>query len=192
MSPKRQYSAPTNAAGSPLPGEPAFLAVGKLRHPHGVHGEILMEVFTDFPDRLQPDTILYLGPEVDRLKLIKCRPHREGLLMTFEGYTTPEEVGQFRNQILYVKADERPPLADGEYYHHQLLNLNVITDAGVPIGIVNEILETGASDVLVIRPAIGPDVLIPMVDIFIQNIDLANRAITVHIIPGMLTEESSS
>ena len=46
--------APVNAAGSPLPGEPAFLAVGKLRHAHGVHGEILMEVYTDFPERLQP------------------------------------------------------------------------------------------------------------------------------------------
>src|SRR5512136_3088156 len=103
MSRKRPGTAPKNAAGSPLPGEPAFLAVGKLRHAHGVHGEILMEVYTDFPDRLQPDTILYLGPEVDQLKLTKCRPHREGLLMTFQGYSTPEEVGQFRNQIVYVK-----------------------------------------------------------------------------------------
>jgi 16S rRNA processing protein RimM len=189
MSPKRQYLAPLNAAGSPLPGEPAFLAVGKLRHAHGVHGEILMEVYTDFPDRLQPGAIFYLGPQVDQLKLIKCRSHREGLLMTFEGYTTPEEVGQFRNQILYVKAEDRPPLEEGEYYQHQLLNLNVITDTGASIGAVTEILETGASDVLVIRSAIGPDVLIPMVDVFIQNIDLARHEITVHVIPGMLAEE---
>jgi 16S rRNA processing protein RimM len=189
MSAKRQVSAPMNAAGSPLLGEPAFLAVGKLRHPHGIHGEMLMEVYTDFPDRLQPDTILYLGPEVGQLKLIKCRPHREGLLLTFQGYTTPEEVGQFRNQILYVKAEDRPPLADGEYYQHQLLNLNVITDAGASVGVVTEILETGASDVLVIRPATGPDVLIPMADTFIQNIDLTKHEIIVHIIPGMLVEE---
>ena len=189
MSPKCQVSAPSNAAGSPLPGEPAFLAVGKLRHAHGVHGEILMEVFTDFPERLQPDTVLYLDSGVAALKLIKCRPHQAGLLMTFQGYTTPEEVGQLRNQILYVKTDDRPPLADGEYYHHQLINLNVITDAEVPIGVVTEILETGASDVLVIRPATGPDVLIPMADAFIQNIDLANRAIIVHLIPGLLGEE---
>jgi 16S rRNA processing protein RimM len=189
MSLKHHVPAPMNAAGSPLPGEPAFLAVGKLRHAHGVHGEILMEVFTDFPDRLQPDTLLYLGPEVGQLKLIKCRPHRDGLLMTFQGYTTPEEIGQLRNQILYVKVDDRPPLADGEYYHHQLLNLNVITDAGIPIGVVTEILETGASDVLVIRPTTGPDVLIPMADAFIQDINLVERAITVHLIPGMLGEE---
>jgi 16S rRNA processing protein RimM len=190
MSPKRQYSAPMNAAGSPLPGEPAFLAVGKLRHAHGVHGEILMEVFTDFPDRLQPGAILYLGSEVDQLRLIKCRPHREGLLMTFQGYSTPEQVGQLRNQFLFVKAADRPPLADGEYYHHQLINLNVVTDAGASIGVVTEILETGASDVLVIRPETGSDILIPMADAFIRNIDLTKREITVHIIPGMLGEEA--
>jgi 16S rRNA processing protein RimM len=91
---------------------------------------------------------------------------------------------------VYVKADDRPPLADGEYYHHQLINLHVITDAGVSIGIVTEILETGANDVLVIHPEIGPEVLIPIVGPFIQSIDLTNRKITVHIIPGMLAEEN--
>jgi 16S rRNA processing protein RimM len=178
-----------NASGSLLPGEPAFLAVGKLRHAHGVHGEILMEVLTDFPERLIPGAILYLGSESEQLRLTRCRPHREGLLMTFEGYTTPEEIGQFRNQILYVKAIDRPPLAEGEYYHHQLIGLHVATDAGVSIGTVTEILETGASDVLVIRPETGPDVLIPIVDAFIQNIDLTHREITAHIIPGILAEE---
>jgi 16S rRNA processing protein RimM len=189
MSRKRQYSPPANAAGSPLPGEPAFLAVGKLRHAHGVRGEMLMEVFTDFPERLKPGAVLYISPEAEPLRLIKCRPHREGLLMTFEGYATPEEVGQFRNQLLYVKADDRPPLAEGDYYQYQLINLTVISDTGVRVGVVHEILETGASDVLVIRPEIGADVLIPMVDTFIQDIDLDKREITVHLIPGMLAEE---
>jgi 16S rRNA processing protein RimM len=190
MSQGSANSAQLNATGSLLPGEPAFLAVGKLRHPHGVHGEILMEVFTDFPERLIPGTILYLNSETDALRMIRCRLHREGLLMTFDGYTTPEEISQFRNQIVYVKADDRPPLADGEYYQYQLINLHVTTDAGVSIGKVTEILETGASDVLVIRPENGPEVLIPIVDTFIQSIDLTNREITVHIIPGMLAEEN--
>jgi 16S rRNA processing protein RimM len=189
MSPGRIYSAQLNAAGSPLPGEPALLAVGKLRHAHGVRGEILMEVFTDFPDRLVPGTILYLSTETNPLKLTKCRPHREGLLMTFEGYSTPEEVGLLRNQILYVKTEDRPPLPDGEYYHHQLLNLHVITDTGISVGTVKEILETGASDVLVIRPENGAEVLIPIVEPFVQGIDLAKREITVHTIPGLLGEE---
>ena len=186
----RASLAQTDAAGSPLPGEPAYLAVGKLRHAHGVHGEILMDVLTDFPERFQPGMVLYMDAEVEQLRLVKCRPHRDALLMTFEGYTTPEAVGQLRNQLVFVKTEDRPVLADGEFYHHQLLNLQVITLDGVSIGTVTEILETGASDVLVVRSATGLETLIPMVDEFIRKIDLDKREITVHLIPGMLAEEA--
>jgi 16S rRNA processing protein RimM len=190
MSRASATKAPVDAAGSPLPGEPAYLAVGKLRHAHGVHGEILMEVYTDFPERLQPDEVLYLGPETGQLKLVNLRTHREGLLLTFDEYTTPEAVGELRNQVLYVRTKDRPSLADGEYYQHQLIDLTVVSDEGLTIGPVVEILETGASDVLVIRPETGPEVLIPVADAFIQRIDLDKREITVHIIPGMLAAES--
>ncbi len=181
---------PVNAAGSPLPGEPAFLAVGKLRHAHGVRGEILMEVLTDFPERLKPGITLYLDEGDRALQLTHCRHHNEGLLLTFQGLSTPEEVGLLRNQLLYVRADDRPPLEEGEFYQHQLINLSVVNDAGEPIGVVNEILETGASDVLVVRPATGPEVMIPMVDEFILEVDLECHQIKVHLIPGMLGEEA--
>ncbi len=171
------------------PAQPGLLAIGKLLHPHGVRGEMLMEVYTDFPERLQPGIDLYLAPGDHTLHLTRRRPHKDGLLLTFAGYTTPEAVGQFRNCLLYVRVDDRPPLAEGEYYHHQLLNLRVTSDSGEPVGVVREILETGASDVLVVQPETGPEVLIPIVDSFIQAIDLAGGEITVHLIPGMLAEE---
>jgi 16S rRNA processing protein RimM len=192
MSRVRAAKIQTNAAGFPSDGEPAFLAVGKMRHAHGVHGEMLMEVFTDFPERLQPGIFLYLGQEVLQLRLIKCRQHRKGLLITFEGYSTPEDVSRFRNQIVYVKTVDLPPLADGEYYHHQLIGLRVVTGAGETIGTVTEILETGASDVLVILSESGPEVLIPVVDSFIKGVDLNRREITVQLIPGMIMEEAKS
>ncbi len=177
-----------SAAGLPASGEPAFLAVGKLRHAHGVHGEMLMEIWTDFPERLQPGIVLYLDAGVAELHLTRCRKHSRGLLLTFEGYSAPEQVSQLRNQVLFVKAADRPPLAEGEYYHHQLVSMNVITDEGRPIGMVNAILETGASDVLVVHPGRGADVLIPVVDTFIRSVDFARHEITVHLIPGILEE----
>lgn len=183
-------TAQPDGARSLLPGEPAFLAVGKLLHAHGVHGEILMELYTDFPERLLPGMTLFLGSPGSTLRLIRRRSHKGGLLMTFEGYTTPEAVGQLRNQLLYVRADDRPPLAEGEYYHHQLLNLHVTHDTGESIGVVTEILETGATDVLVIRRESGSEVMIPIVDRFVQKIDIQNGEITVHLIPGMLDEET--
>lgn len=189
MSPAGRSFSAVKAAGSSDSGEPVFLAVGKLRRPHGVHGEILMEVYTDFPERLQPGTVLFLEGGLNQLTLAKRRSHNDGLLLTFQDYATPEAVGQLRNQLLYVKAADRPPLQDGEYYHHQLIGLEVISDTGETIGVVTAILETGASDVLVVRPDTGPEVLIPAVEAFMQNVDLDARHISVHLIPGMLAQE---
>ncbi|HSB67034.1 MAG TPA: ribosome maturation factor RimM [Anaerolineales bacterium] len=189
MSKVRSGTAQPGAARTPRPVEPAFLAVGKLLHAHGVHGEIFMEVHTDFPERLVPGMTLFLGSAGGSLHLIRRRAHKDGLLMTFDGYTTPEAVGQLRNQLLYVRADDRPPLAEGEYYQHQVLNQHVSSDTGESIGVVTEILETGATDVLVIRRESGREVLIPIVDRFVQKIDLQSGEITVHLIPGMLEEE---
>ena len=179
MSQGRAYSAPINAAGSPLTGEPAFLAVGKLRHAHGVHGEILMEVLTDFPERPTPGTALYLGSEGDQLRLTKSRPHQAGLLMTFEGFSTPEQVSQLRNQIVYVKADDRPPLADGEYYHHQLIGLSVIDESGTSLGQIIEIIETGANDVYVVRSEDSHEILLPVLPEVILNVDLTTGSMQV-------------
>jgi 16S rRNA processing protein RimM len=190
MSQRRAPYAQAIAAGSPLHGEPAFVSVGKLRHAHGVHGEILMEVYTDFPERLLPGVDLYLSNDEKPLKLVKCRPHGQGLLLTLSGYSNPEQVGQLRNQVLYVRVDDRPSLLEGEYYHHQLIGLRVTTDSGKTIGSVTEIMETGASDVLVVRPEFGPEVLIPAVDAFIKEINLERSEMIVHLIPGMMVEEA--
>ncbi len=189
MKPAHPSPSPVNEAGSSHNGGPAFLAVGKLRHAHGVHGEILMEVYTDFPERLQIGTVLFLKAGTAQLTVVRRRNHRQGLLLAFDGYSTPEAVGQLRNQLLYVKTEDRPPLPEGEYYHHQLLGLYVVSEAGETLGKVSGIMETGASDVLVVHPDTGNEVLIPMVDEFVKQVDLDTQQIIVHLIPGMQEEK---
>jgi len=181
----------TVAAGSPAPGEPVFLAVGKLRRPHGVKGEMLMEVLTDFPERLSPGGTVYLEPAYDPLELRSVRPHHDGLLVAFKGCDTPEAAGEYRNRLVSVKTTNRPALPEGEYYHHQVIGLRVRTASGQALGQVIEILSTGAHDVLVVRGETGPEILIPLVEPFLQEINLAQGEIIVSLIPGMLPGEES-
>ena len=176
-------------AGSPAPGEPAFLAVGKLRRPHGVKGEMLMEVLTDFPERLKPGSVLLVEPDYAPLVLRSVRQHKDGLLVAFTGCDTPEAAGEYRNRLVNVKTTSRPTLPEGEYYHHQLIGLRVRTASGQIVGRAIEILTTGAHDVLVARGETGPEILIPLVKPFLQEINLEQGEMIVSLIPGMLPGE---
>lgn len=186
MSRVRPTIEPDHVAGSPGGGEPVFLAAGKLHRPHGVHGEILMEIYTDFPERLTPGSLLFVGPGHQPVSLKSRRWHQQNLLVSFEGYETLESVGELRNQLVYVSAADRPALPEGEYYHHQLIGLQVVDEADKPLGRLTEILGTGANDVLVVRPEIGSQILLPMIDDVVLKIDLQGGKMWVHLLPGMV------
>ena len=191
MTPRRVPPENRNAAGSPRSGEPAFLAVGKLRRSHGVRGEMLMEVLTDFPERIKPGIDVYAGESYRKLKLRSVRPHGEGLLVGFEQYNNPEMLAVLRNQILYVQADSRPDLEEGEFYHHQIIGLKALDEAGQTLGKVTDILETGANDVLVITAESGQETLLPYIDDLVQEVNLAEGWLRVRLLPGMSESEEA-
>lgn len=188
MTPERH---PDNqVTGSSQARKPVYLAVGRLRRPHGVKGEIIMDVLTDFPERLQVGGLLYAGEAYQPLRIRSIRPHDKVLLMAFEGMHTPEIVGELRNQILYVSAADRPPLPAGEYYHHQLIGLRVIDEVGNSLGLITGILETGgANDVYLVAGQDDRELLLPDIEEVVLSINLEAGEMRVHLLPGLLPGE---
>lgn len=175
-------------AGSPPIGEPVFLVIGKLRRTHGLRGELTMEVITDFPERIHIGKMVYLGDERQPMKVRSRRWHGKLMLIAFGTIQSLEEAQGLRNQLVYVRADELPPLPEGEFYQHQLLGLRVMSDDGRFLGHLNKILETGANDVYLVRSEDGKEILLPAIDSVIMDIDLEVSEIRVHLIPGLLQE----
>ncbi len=169
---------------------PAFLAVGKIRRPHGLRGEVLLDVYTDFPERLRPGKVVYAGERHERLVICQARAHRDGLLLAFEGFHTPEAIERLCNQILYVATEDAAPLAEGEYYYYQLVGLTVVEEGGRELGRLSEILVTGANDVYVVRGERG-EILLPAIPQVVRNVDLSARRMTVHVLPGLLEAEEA-
>lgn len=173
-------------SGSPEVGEPVYLAVGYLRRTHGVRGEMLMALHTDFPDRLRPGMTVYVGKGHRPMTIASRRPHGQGLLIAFEGLTVREQAAAFRNQWVYVAAADRPSLPPGEYYHHQLLGLQVVDNEGRDLGRLTAILETGANDVYVVTRPEGGELLLPAIPPVILDVDLPRGRMRVRLLDGLM------
>lgn len=179
-------TSPANAGSGSPTGESVFLIVGFIRRPHGVHGEMIMDIHTDFPERLKPGTKVYVGEEHKPMTIASTRPHGTGMLVGLRGLTNPDLAGQLRNTYVYVPAKDRPPLPDGKVYQHQILGLRVVTDEGRDLGKLTDIISTGANDVYVVTGEDGKEVLLPAIKDVILRYDLPNGEIKVHLIEGLL------
>lgn len=173
-----------NAPGSP-DGEPVYLVVGFLRRAHGLRGEIIMDLHTDFPKRLRSGRKLFVGDEHKLMMLSGARPHAKGLLVKFKGIETPEDAGQLRNQWVYVKATDVPALPEGQIYQHELFGFKVIDENDRPLGELVEIIETGANNVYVVKDESGKEILLPAIPSVILELDVDRRLMRVHLLEGL-------
>jgi 16S rRNA processing protein RimM len=177
-------AAKQTASGSPN-GEPEYLVIGFLRRPHGVQGEIIMDLHTDFPERLRSGRKLFIGEKHKPISLIGVRPHQSGMLMKFKGINSPESAGQYRNQWVYVRTRDVPALPDGRMYQHQLLGFRIVDEQNQPLGVLAEIIETGANDVYVVRDETSRELLLPAIPSVILEVDPSRRCMRVHLLDGL-------
>ena len=174
-------------SGSPTKGEPDYLIVGYLRRAHGVRGEMVMEIHTDFPERLKSKAKVFVGKNYQPMTIATTRNHSEGLLIKLKGIDTPEDAARYRNQLVYVTAADRPPLPKGQFYVHELIGFEVVNEEGL-IGKLTEILQTGANDAYVVTRPDASEVLLPVIPSVVLGIEADRRLIRVHLIPGLLDE----
>jgi 16S rRNA processing protein RimM len=170
--------------------EPRFLVVGRIARPHGVRGEMRVEILTELPERLMWLTEVYLARdpdalEPDRVDVAQVRLHKEQALLQLTGVTTREAAEDLRSMLLMVPVADALPLEEGEYYLYQLEGLKVVTDEDEVLGVVREVLETGANEVFVVDGSRG-EILLPNTVEVVQDIDLAAGRITVKLLPGLL------
>lgn len=161
-----------NDTGSQANSEPAFLVLGKLRRPHGVEGEIPLELHSQMLELLSPENVVYIGDSYRPLTIEKTRWKQELLLLKFKDVNDRTLVSELTNELVYVRTTQLPPLTEDEYYYHQLIGLDVYEEDDHYLGVLQEIIETGANDVYLIQNDEGEEVLIPATEEMILEIDL--------------------
>jgi 16S rRNA processing protein RimM len=188
---------PTDAGDEPI-------LVGTVARAHGLTGEVVVDSWSDAPERYAPGSVLFAragagaagpagagagaageaapgdsGPAPRRLKVTMSRPFGERLLVCFEGIESRTEAEALRGAELTIPRREAKPLPEGRHYRFELVGLRARTAAGEPIGEVTDVFTTGAHDVIVVRGAKG-EILIPLVPDVIVSVDVASGSITMN------------
>ena len=152
-------------------------------------GEVVVEVLTDFPEALpgKTVTILFEGADTppDRLAVDSMRWHRGRLLLRLAGLHDRAAADGLRGALIQIDASQAEPLAEGQYYHHQIVGLRAVTSDGELLGRVSAVLETGANDVYVVETPESGELLLPAIRSVVQRIDLQAGEMIVHLLEGL-------
>ncbi|MBN2469915.1 MAG: 16S rRNA processing protein RimM [Anaerolineae bacterium] len=184
----------TPGAGQQPASSPDFLVLGRIMRPHGVRGELRVQILTDYPERIIALKTVFVGRDpydpasATGYDMLGARRHREHILIRLEGINSRDEADAHRGQLLMVALNDAVPLEEGEYYAFQIIGSEVITTDGENLGSIREIIETGANDVFVVQGGIHGEILIPDIPDVVLEVKLQERQMVVTLPPGLLPD----
>ncbi|QHC31595.1 ribosome maturation factor RimM [Streptomyces sp. HF10] len=169
------------------------LVVARVGRAHGIKGEVTVEVRTDEPElRLAPGAVLATDPAATGPLTIETgRVHSGRLLLRFAGVTDRTGAEALRNTLLIADVDpEELPEGEDEYYDHQLMDLDVVTEDGVEVGRITEISHLPSQDLFIVERPDGTEVMIPFVEEIVAEIDLEEQRAVITPPPGLIDDRA--
>ncbi len=164
---------------------PRWIAVGRITRAHGVKGEVVVQPLSEVESRFEIGSQLFLREDdPNPVTVAHARSHRGRLLVTFEGVRDRDGAEQLAGEFLFVPSSSAPPLPEGEYWTHDLVGCEVVTDEGGALGPIREIIHTSANDVWVTKGDQG-ETLIPALRDVVKEVDLSARRVIVREVPGL-------
>lgn len=157
-----------------------YIEAGKIVNTHGVRGEVKIQVWLDSPEFMRRFKTVYIDSKP--VGLLSSRAHKGFLIAMLDGVEDINAAMSLKNKTVYIdRADA--PLKKGEYFLCDIIGSRVETEAGELVGTLEDILETPASSVYIVRGE--AEHMIPAVPEFVLKTDAENGIITVHLIEGM-------
>jgi len=165
------------------------LVVGRILRPHGLRGEVVVDVRTDSPaERFAVGSVLQTDPAAaGPLTVEDVRPHQGRLLVTFEGVADRDVADNLRGVLICVDSASVPAPEDpDEFNDHELVGLRAEMTTGEHIGDVVRIEHAPASDLLIVRRPDGRNALVPFVRAIVAEVDVAGGRVVVTPPDGLL------
>ncbi len=170
------------------------LVVGRIGKPHGIRGEVTLDLRSDEPDRrFATGAVLDVEPPQGSafphrtLTVGRARWHQQTLLVTFEELADRTAAETARGVLLRATVDAaETPEDPEEFYDHQLIGLTAVDLEGRELGTVSAVIHGGAQDLLTVRTPDGRDGLVPFVKALVPEVDVAGGRVVVADRPGLV------
>ncbi len=165
-----------------------YLEIGQIVNTFGIKGMVKVKPFTDNIERFSNLEKIYIKNKLGQTeyKIQEVKYHKNMVLIKFEGIENPEQADLLRNSYLIVDRETEEPLEAGRYYIVDMIGLDVFTDDNEYLGKLEDIYNTGSNDIYVVKNELGKQVLLPAIEDVIKNIDMDNKKVIVHLIPGLV------
>ncbi|NLW90100.1 MAG: 16S rRNA processing protein RimM [Syntrophomonadaceae bacterium] len=173
-----------------LSGNDDLISIGRIVGTFSFDGTLKVYPLTDFPERFKKMKKIRVerGGKVEEFAVEEARPHKELYLLKLKGVDSMEKAAEYKHAPIVIGQDELMPLPEGEYYHFQLEGLQVIDEERGVLGVLTEVLATGANDVYVVQSSRYGEVLIPVIKDVISGIDLEAGEMKVRLLPGLVED----
>ena len=164
------------------------LQVGVITATHGLKGEVKVFPTTDDPNRFRrlKEVILDTGKEERVLKIEGVKFFKQMVILKFQGLDDINDVERLRRGILYVTRENAVRLKRNEYFIADLIGMQVENEDGSGLGILQDVISTGANDVYDVRLADGRQLLIPAIRECILEVNVEEGWMRVHLLDGLL------
>lgn len=162
--------------------------VGAVASVHGIRGEVKVFPTTDEPEKFKKlKTVLLKTEKEEReIKLQSVKFFKNMVIVKLQGIESPEEAQKIKGATLWIPRKQAVPLAEDEYYQADLIGLSVVTEEGRTLGVLTDVLETGANDVYEVTLEDGKKALFPAIKDCIKAVDVAAGRMTVHMMDGLI------
>ena len=164
------------------------LEIGQIVNTFGIKGMVKVKPFTDDIRRFDELKTVYVEKNSTKTEyeIEEVKYHKDMVLIKFKGIDKVEQAEMLRNSYLTVSRDSVEKLEEGRYYIVDLLGLEVYTDEQILLGILEDIFNTGSNDIYVVKDKQGKQILLPAIQDVIKQIDIENKKIIVHLLPGLI------
>ncbi len=164
-----------------------LLQAGVITTTHGVRGEVKVFPTTDDPARFKKlkKVLVDTGKTQTELEIASVKFFKNMVILKFKEYDNINDVEYLRQAKIMVTRDQAVKLKKDEYFIADLLDMKAVSDEGEDLGVIADVLQTGANDVYIIKKEQKKDLLVPAIKDCIKNVDMEQNVMTIHLLPGL-------